>query len=275
MSADARATALQSSGRASNLASALKRDVQGVGTTQEMALWTPPRQHEVIKLAAANNKQIKDDNLNAKFILSPAQIEAKQKLEGVVQKSKWCDTGEAGIKCEIDADLVRGAEPSENNGYQSVSEGHDIAADLNNRYKQASLLASKGSSVPSTIAYLKERGITTTGRGGPVGENSIKALARLDKLLQEYRLTYKLDMIRQLDPIDARAYAAAKPSSGANRGRSKHINHHNAQDSQQNQHASNLATAAGPAAARLDFFTPKSSATRTQSTKPAKGFEKD
>lgn len=92
-----------------------------------------------------------------------------------------------------------------------MSEGHDTAADLNNRYKQASLLASKGSSFPKTIAYLKERGIATTV--GLVGENSVKALVRLDKLLQEYRPTYKLDMIRQLEPIDARAYAAAKQSS--------------------------------------------------------------
>ena len=42
--------------------------------------------------------------------------------------------------------------------------------------------------------YLKQQGICTTG--GPVGENCTETMARLDKLLQEYRLTYKLNLIK-------------------------------------------------------------------------------
>ena len=56
--------------------------------------------------------------------------------------------------------------------------------------------------------YLKQQGICTTG--GPVGEKCTETMARLDKLLQEYRLTYKLNLIQKLEPIDARAYARSK-----------------------------------------------------------------
>jgi len=118
--------------------------------------------------------------------------------------------------------------------------------------------------------YLKHQGISTTS--GPVGENITEAMARLDKLLQEYRLTYKLHLIQKLEPIEARAYARSKIASAKNAaGRPHREKHCDAQDANTNENATNRTMGEGSAAARVDFFAPRSSTTHTISAKPAEG----
>ena len=56
--------------------------------------------------------------------------------------------------------------------------------------------------------YLGSKGISTTG--GLVGEKVFETMTRLDKLLQKYRLSHKLDLIQKLEPIDARAFVRSK-----------------------------------------------------------------
>jgi len=59
-----------------------------VGTAEEYALETPVKQHEMMLLIDADHKRIRDQNLNKKGILSPAQTDHSQ-----TQKRKGDFTG--------------------------------------------------------------------------------------------------------------------------------------------------------------------------------------
>jgi len=125
--------------------------------------------------------------------------------------AKKGDRQKVGTQLEIDTALVRGAEPSENDRHKTLTEANCVVAEFNQRLKLVCLMKSAGASAQKNEklrAYLEYQGISTTG--GPVGEKVFETMARLDKLLQEYKLSYKLNLIQKLESIDARAYARSK-----------------------------------------------------------------
>ena len=60
-------------------------------------------------------------------------------------------------------------------------------------------------------------------------------VANLDKLLQEYRLMYELDLSHKFKPIDTRAYALAKITERTTRERKLHKKLHTGQGARTNQ----------------------------------------
>jgi len=189
-----------------------------VGTPEEYASMPPAQQHEMMRLVHADNKRAKDQNLNQQGILSTAQILAQRKeeglglpvssLPGVAKKSA---TQTQGTQIEIDTALARGSEPSENDGYKSMSQADRVVVEFNQRLKRDCIMKTANASEQNNEklkVYLGSKGISTTG--GLVGENVTETMARLDKLLQKYRLSHKLDVIQKLEPIDARAFARSK-----------------------------------------------------------------
>ena len=213
-----RGTAMKVAGQRSQIAGAHKRGVQGVGTPGEYALITPAQQHEMMRLVHADHKQTQDQNLNEQGILSSAQILAQRRKEGlgllvsVMRRiAKKSDTQTQGTQIEIDTALARGAEPSENDGHKSLKQAHSIVIEFNQRLKRDCLMKSAGPSVQNNEklrVYLESKGISTTG--GLVGEKVSETMDRLDKLLQKYRLSHKLNLIQKLEPLDARAFALSK-----------------------------------------------------------------
>jgi len=176
----------------------------------------------MMQLVCADQKKTKDQNLNDQGILSPAQIVAKHQKEGVglpvsaLQRvAKTSDTQKQGTQLEIDTALACGAEPSENDRHKTLKEAHCVATKFNERLELDCLIKSAGPSVRNNEklrAYLESQpdsqGTSTTG--GPVGEKVSEKMARLDKLLQKYISSHKLNLIQKLEPIDARAYARSK-----------------------------------------------------------------
>jgi len=156
--------------------------------------------------------------LNQQGILSSAQILAQHKEEGlgllvsaVTRVAKRSATQTQGNQIEIDTALARGAEQSENDGHKSISQADRIVVEFNRRLKRDCLMKSANSSEQNNEklrVYLGSKGISTTG--SLVGEKVAETMARLHKLLQEYRLSHNLDLIRKLEPIDARAFARSK-----------------------------------------------------------------
>jgi len=65
--------------------------------------------------------------------------------------------------------------------------------------------------VADLAAYLHDKGVDTSGSGD--GNNEWK---RLSEIRQEYDLTFKLDMIQKLSPIDARAFTYARLAQSTN-----------------------------------------------------------
>ena len=156
--------------------------------------------------------------MNQQGILSSAQILAQHKEEGlgllvsaVTRVAKRSATQTQGNQIEIDTALARGAEQSENDGHKSISQADRIVVEFNQRLKRDCLMKSANASEQNNEklrVYLGSKGISTTG--GLVGEKVVETMARLEKLLQKYRLSYKLDLIQKLEPIDARAFTLSK-----------------------------------------------------------------
>jgi len=213
-----RRAAMKAADQISQIAGGHKRGVPGVGTPEEYASMPPAQQHEMMQLVHADNKRTIDQNWNQQGILSPAQILAQHKEEGlglpvsaVPGVAKKSATQRQGSQIEIDTALARGAEPSENEGHKSMSQADRIVVEFNQRLKRDCLMKSSNASQQNNQklkVYLGSKGISTSG--GQVGETVAETMARLDKLLQKYRLSHKLDLIQKLEPIDARAFARSK-----------------------------------------------------------------
>jgi len=170
-------------------------------------------------------------------------------------RAKSNDTKTAKTQLEIDEALARGAEPSENDNYKTLPESHRIVVEFNQRLKKACLMKSVGPSVEKIEKLkqnLKHQSISTTG--GLVCENCNQTMARLDKLLQKYRLTYELDMIQKLEPIDARAYAHSKIDWQKTVANIHHKKFHNDQGASTNENATNRAMGEGIASGRTCRF---------------------
>jgi len=213
-----RGAAMKAAGQSSQIAGGHKRGVPGVGTPEEYASMPPAQQHEMMRLVHADRKQTRDQNLNQQGILSSAQILAQRKEEGLglpvsamQQVAKRNDTQTQGTQIEIDTALAGGAEPSKNDGHKSFKQANRIVVEFNQRLKQDCLMKLAGPSEQNNEklrVYLGSKGISTTG--GLVGEKVFETMARLDKMLQKYRLSHKLNLIQKLEPIDARAFALSK-----------------------------------------------------------------
>jgi len=213
-----RSAAMKAAGQINLIVGGHKRGVPGVGIPEEYASMPPAQQHEMMRLVYADHKQTQDQNLNRQGILSTAQIIAQHKEEGlgapvsaILRIAKKSVTQTQGTQIEIDTALARGAEPSENDGHKSLYEADRIVVAFNQSLKRDCLVKSANASEQNNEklrVYLGSKGISTTG--GLVGEKVVETMARLDKLLQKYRLSYKLDLIQKLEPIDARAFALSK-----------------------------------------------------------------
>jgi len=213
-----RSAVMKTAGQISLIVGGHKRGVPGVGTPEEYSSMPLAQQHEMSRLVHVANNQTHDQNLNWQGILSSAQILAQHKEEGLgapvsamPRIAKRSTTQTQGTQIEIDTALARGTEPSENEGNKSLTPADCIVVEFNQRLKRDCLMKSANDSEQNNEklrVYLGSKGISTTG--GLVGEKVFETMARLDKLLQKYRLLHKLDLIQKLEPIDARAFAPRK-----------------------------------------------------------------
>jgi len=107
---------------------------------------------------------------------------------------------------ELETARKRSAESSGDERVKNAKESFIVLSGLTKSLREADLRKQEDfKGVADLAAYLHDKGVDTSGSGD--GNNEWK---RLSEIRQEYDLTFKLDMIQKLSPIDARAYAYAR-----------------------------------------------------------------
>jgi len=106
----------------------------------------------------------------------------------------------------------RGAESSGDERVQNSKDSFGVLSGFNKSLRDANLRKfADFKGVADLAAYLHDKGVDTSGSVD--GSNE---WLRLHDIRQEYDLTFKLDMIQKLSPIDARAHAYAKLARSTN-----------------------------------------------------------
>ena len=116
------------------------------------------------------------------------------------------------IAHELQTAQKQGAESSGDERVKNAKESYIVLSGFNKSLREATLRKHEDfKGVADLAAYLHDKGVDTSGSGD--GNNEWK---RLSEIRQEDDLTFKLDMIQKLSPIDARAFTYARLAQSTN-----------------------------------------------------------